>query len=640
MLEEANGSNQFERGTITYMITATLTRPNAISPPIFCDRKVYFVERIDISPLYPPKPRTITLAPMTRRSRAKHQARKLVDSSDKRSRKTDSAEQGSEPPRQSEGSSALSSHDTPSPDSPDPSEMSFDSRLSSRQGSQADSQPRVPLSTSEDDKVNASQSSLVNKVITATIESQAGGCLRGDSIPVKVVIQHTKPVKSVYGVIVTLYRQARVDMHPSIPLGPTEKGKGDKYEDYYPKSMTGLGGLSLTGAGSSHIFRKDLSQIMSPLYINPQTLTQEINTKVRVPDEAFPTISTVPGGMISFKYYVEVIVDIQGRLAAQDRSLSNLSGHAAFPGNTFDLESSDRERTAFTPFGSTIVDTAPIRRDQSVVTSTFEVIIGTRDSERRKGKRKLMEAVVEQDQQPQSEQQQQQHVPAPEQGGDWYDHNAYYDYSWYDQQYWDWYSRHHTNHVQQDAGAQDQSYIQPPPIPLPRIPDESQMTEKERIHQAEQRLLPSQPPGMENGSDAVEAGPTAPYLPGESDAPESAPTYQVATSSYSTPMLGPPTPVYDRPRQMSVVPEYEPPEAGDSTVPATAGDDKQEMQRQQLQNSASAPPGDDNDAGPSGPGEHEASAPSLTEVGEPLTNNVHDSHADAEASTDLPQYER
>ena len=645
MFDVANDTDdvmQFERGTITYMITATLTRPTTISPTIFCDRKVYFVERIDISPLYPPKPRTITLAPVSRRTRARDQARKLVDSSDKKSRKTDSAEQGSDPPRHSEASSGLSAGvEIGTPDSPDPSETSFRSRMSSQdQTSQSEYLQRESPSTSEEGRLNASRTSLVNKVITATIESQAGGCLRGDNIPIKVVINHTKPVKSVYGVIATLYRHARVDMHPTIPLGPTEKGKGSKFEDYYPRSVTGLGGLSLTGAGSSHVFRKDLSQVMAPLYINPQTLTAEINTKVRVPDEAFPTISTVPGAMISFKYYIEVIVDIQGRLANSDRSLTNLSGHASLPGHAFDQEGSDMERSAFTPFGSTIIDTAPIRRDKSVVTSTFEVIIGTRDSERRKGKRKLMETITEPEQQPQLEQQYQEQPQDSDQAANWNDYNAYY-YSWYAQQYWDWYYANQSNHVQQDAGAEDPSYMQPPPppppVPLPQMPDESQMTEKERMRQAEQRLLPSHPPGMENGDGDVEAGASAPYLHGESDALESAPNYEIATSSAATSVPGPSASILDRPRQMSLVPEYEPPEAGSSVMAVPARDDKQEMQRQELQNSASAPPVEE-DAEPSDP--TEATAPTLTDVDESLPNNVHDSHADAMAATDLPQYER
>jgi hypothetical protein len=343
--------------------------------------------------------------------------------------------------------------------------------------------------------------------------------------------------------------------------------------------------------------------------------------------------------MISFKYYVEVILDIQGRLANQDRSLTNLSGNASMPGHTFDLESSDMERSAYTPFGSTIVDTAPIRRDKSVVTSTFEIIIGTRDSERRKGKRKLMDGAPEPDQQPQQQQQQYQ---APELGKDWHDYNAYYDHQWYDQQYWDWYYQHQGYHVQQEGGAQDLSYDRPPPppVPMPQTPDETQMTEKERIQRAEQRLLPSRPPGMENGgTDGTDA--TAPYLPGESDVPESAPTYQTATSSSNFPMPATSSSTQDRPRQMSLIPAYEPPQAGSSAAPAMGTDDKQEMRHQQLQNAASAPPADEGEeVGPSVSDDHNATAPTLTEVHGAPPNHAHDSHADAVASSDLPQYER
>ena len=618
-----------------------------MTPTLYCDRKVYFVERIDIAPLYQPNSRTITLAPVSRRSRAKTQARKLVDSSDKKSRKTGSAEQGSDQPRQSEASSAFSARtDIASPESPGPSEISFDSRLSSHdRESLADSQQRESLTASEEGRADLSKTSLTNKVITATIESLAGGCLRGDSVPIRVTINHTKPVKSVYGVIATLYRQARVDMHPSIPLGPTEKGKDPKYEDYYPRSITGLGGLSLTGAGSSHIFRKDLSQVMVPMYINPQTLTAEINTKIRVPEEAFPTISTVPGAMISFKYYVEVVLDIQGRLANTDRSLTNLSGYTSRPEQVFDLGGSNMERSAFTPFGSTIIDTAPIRRDKSVVTSTFEIVIGTKDSDRRKGKRKLLEAAAESEQQLQSEPQ-----PQPQQYGqeqepttEWYDHNAYHDQAWHEQQYWDWYYRQYPYHIQQVAGAQEPAYVSPPihhpPVPVPQLPDESQMSEKERMRHAEQRLLPSQPPGMENSGEAADAGATAPYLPGESDAPETAPAYQIATCSSAVPIPEPPTTIPDRTRQRSLAPDYEPPEAGSSAAASSSTDDKQEMQRQQLQNSASAPPVDD-EAGPSASHGEAATAPTLGDANDMPTDNAHDSHADALASTDLPQYER
>ena len=632
------------------MITSTITRATSISPTITCDRKVCLVERIDISPLYPPKARTITLEPISRRSRAKNQARKLVDHSERKTRKTGSAQQSSGAPRQSQTSSASSIHtDNATPVSPVPSELSLDSALSSQgRALQPDSGKQSSPSASDADQ--CSKPSLANKVIQATVESQAGGCLRGDSIPVKINIDHTKHVKSLYGVIVTLYRQARVDMHPAIPLGPIEKGKNSKFEDYYPKSVTGLGGLSLSGTGSIHVFRKDLSQVMIPLMIDPQTLTAEIHAKVRVPDEAFPTISTVPGAMISFKYYVEVILDLQGKLAGQDRNMSNLSGHAGVPGHFMNTEGSDLERSTFTPFGSTIVDTAPVKRDKSVVTSTFEVVVGTRDSERRKGKRKMIEAAAEPlpsstEAQRQAPQQMQGTYQAPE----WYEPNTYHYPQWYQQQPSYYYPQDDAAPGQHHSIYQDQSYEQPPPIPLPRILDESELTEKERVQQAEARLLPSQPPAMDGESAKAGAAPaTAPHLPeesGDGSMPEvwpAAPEHGPAASGSAVRAVNAAEHQDDLlPTEIARAPEYQFPR---TALPAPnamhPSDDKQEMQRRQLQAEASAPPMDiEGEAEPSNFRDEEPSAPSLIDALEP-PQDVQDSHADAAGSFGLPRYER
>jgi hypothetical protein len=118
----------------------------------------------------------------------------------------------------------------------------------------------------------------------------------------------------------------------------------------------------------------------------------EVTVKVRVPEDAFPTISTVPGAMISFRYYVEVVVDIQGKLGPQERIMAGLTGAAATAmSGGDDLEN---ERGGMGAGGTYMVDTAPVRRDKGVVSATFEVVIGTRDSERRKGKQKEEEKPV------------------------------------------------------------------------------------------------------------------------------------------------------------------------------------------------------------------------------------------------------
>jgi hypothetical protein len=640
------------------MITATVTRPTTISPTLSCDRKIYFVERIDISPLYPPKSRTITLEAVSRRKVAKEHAKKLVDPMDRKSRKTDSASRSS-PHRNSNSTAPSTATDSEPPMSPSPSHVSFESAVS---GSNAQSQhsSSQSQSTSTNTRPNDSKGSISVKNITTEVESCVGGCLRGDSIPVKVSVNHVKHIKSMNGVIVTLYRQARVDMHPAIPLGPAEKSKNPKYEDYYPRSKTGLGGLSLSGAGSSHMFRKDLSQTVQPLIVDPGSLLCEVTVKVRVPEDAFPTISTVPGAMISFKYYVEVVVDIQGRLGAQERALAGLPGLTAI--TTSGGDDFGTEHGGMTASGSHMVDTAPVRRDKGVVSATFEVVIGTRDSERRKGKQKEEANATIPEEPPLAEQ------PPHEamNGGDgrpYSSHPSEDDYWGYN--YHDWSYDNANGHEHWDYHGN--GWDIPAEIPMPHVPDESQLTEKERARRAEERLLPSQPPDVQHQAGEGAHAATAPYLPGE-DVPglygAPTPAYEPAHHSSSLPANSASGSSRNDVAGSAPAPEYFP-VAGPSNhvhTTSTPVDDKQEIRRRELEAAASAPPMDDEDlyADPDPPPSGTAtaqrvSAPAMSlvpgqrslspdEDGDATlvpneSDMVHDSHAEATGESDLPRYE-
>ena len=225
--------------------------------------------------------------------------------------------------------------------------------------------------------------------ISAIIEVLRGGCLPGDILPVQVSVTHTKPIKSLQGIIITLYRLARVDTHPAIPLGPRTRDKKPEYEDYYPKSRTGLGGLSLSSAGSSRAFRQDLNQTFAPLIVDPRSLTAVIKTSLQVPEDLFPTISNVPGQMITFKYYIEVVVDLRGRLAGQERVRSQLgivNGAGGYGHGDPQVNGVDGSSGLFFPLASGFgcLDTSQIRREKSVVSWPFEVIVGTRDSDRKR----------------------------------------------------------------------------------------------------------------------------------------------------------------------------------------------------------------------------------------------------------------
>jgi hypothetical protein len=381
---------------------------------------------------------------------------------------------------------------------------------------------------------NGSRAALKGKTITATINVLKGGVLRGDQIPIRVTVNHTKHVRSLKGIIITLYRQARVDMHPALPVVANSKGDKKKTEDYYPKSRTGLGGLSLSSAGSSHLFRKDLSQSFAPLFVDPRTLTAEIKCAVRVPDEAFPTISNVPGAMISFKYYVEVVVDIQGKLTGLDRMVAN-AGLVNVPtsGGIAGMARDDATSTMFSTWGGNFVDTDQIRREKGVISSLFEVIIGTKDSERN-GKRKQTQAVevpINPLEEPITPYHDLNATDDYDQNYYDYDENGqYYDYG-YDPAYYE-----APGYEQHSARGEPSYYAPPRPTE-----DDQGLSEKERIQRAEARLLPSQPPGAASASlsGAVQQGipPSAPVLD-EDDDPY--PPYQVAGPSSSQQTRPPP----------------------------------------------------------------------------------------------------
>ncbi|KAF2031783.1 hypothetical protein EK21DRAFT_110675 [Setomelanomma holmii] len=664
-------SIDFERGTVSYMLTSTLTRPTAMSPTTSCDTKVNLVDSIDIAPIPEPKPRIISLEPISRRSRAKASRRKAEAAA------ADAPPQtpvGSEAPRKMVFSDLNSTaEETEGPRSPSPSNISYASERSSGNASGTEYGIRsVNTATDGSITLDGGRSAIRGKTITATIDVLKGGFLRGDQIPIKITVNHTKHVRSLKGIIVTLYRQARVDMHPALPVVPNSKGDKKKTEEYYPKSRTGLGGLSLSSAGSSHLFRKDLSQSFAPLFVDPRTLTAEVKCTVRVPDEAFPTISNVPGAMISFKYYIEVVVDIQGKLTGLDRMVANAglvtvpSGGGGPPGMARD----DGSNNMFSTWGGNFVDTDSIRREKGVISSLFEVIIGTKDSERN-GKRKQTQVPQEPTvhEIPPAGNPDTDAAEEYDQGYYDYDENGqYYDYN-YDPSYYE--VPGYDYHSQRGQS----SYYAPP---QPPGEEEQGLSEKERMRRAEARLLPSQPPDMSGSSSAPPGAvphgipASAPILPEDDDL--DAP--YLAAGSLTSAQSHPPPPfrATSSPSittHASIVPTLQrrvtgqtedevrtarngststinayhyasaPPPATNGTVseqskplpplpqqlPQTASgpvpdyfpsssshvqstDDKQEMQRRRLQLERSAPPGDQEEGGEAS---HRPSAPPINQ---------------------------
>ncbi|KAI8316211.1 pH-response regulator protein palF/RIM8 [Colletotrichum sp. SAR11_59] len=464
------------------------------------------------------------------------------------------------------------------------------------------------------------------KTITATIEMLKGGALPGDTVSVKVSVQHIKRIKSMHGVIVTMYRQGRIDTAPPASMFADimtkEETKKLAKEDYYPRSRTGLGGLSLSSTSSLSVFRKDLSQSVAPLIIDPVTLETTVTASVKVPEDVFPTIKGVPGEMVSFKYQVEVLVDLGGRLASQlqgggqPRVGQFAPGSAAAEGNNAVVNS----------WGGNVIDTDRLRREKGVISVVFEVILGTTDSSRLRGRSNTVRTYQMHDGAASGED-----ISSP-----WPVDDIHADDG---ESYWPLatpqnpgtLSRQPTITIQPTSPPEEMQA--PAYIPPPQVPDEARLTDKERVRRQEERLLPSQPPqtseagpsgasapepNIYDAEDEAQPGPSAPHEGHHAEEQPSAPTLDDL-----------------------------------STAREARTEDKRELERQRLLNEASAPPEfpDDYDAGPSAsapPGDvAEPSAPALNDEEEDYgeqysyrTEAAAGQSSHAAGSEPLPRYER
>ncbi|KAI5841590.1 hypothetical protein BZA05DRAFT_477785 [Tricharina praecox] len=323
-------SIDFEKGSISYTVSATITRPNSVTPTSTSCAKISMMDTIDIA-LYPlPKPRVIRLEPVSR-----HPHR----------------------------NSKKSSH----PRSCSPSTIS--------------STPSSSVGNLHDTLTAPSEKSVRDKApITATVELLNAGALRGESVGVKISIQHTKRVKSLNGIILTLMRQTRLDPAGDLDDITLEKGKN---------------GVTVLPAAST--FRKDLAQTICPIIIDPETLTAEVKASLRVPEDVFPTITNVPGGAVEFRYWVEVVMDLGGKLNGREDLFSAVVPGFPRPAGGVEADFSKAGggggsgggggNGVLSVEGGVMIETEHVRRrERSVVSCKFEVIVGSVDSVGRKGR--------------------------------------------------------------------------------------------------------------------------------------------------------------------------------------------------------------------------------------------------------------
>ena len=506
------------------------------------------------------------------------------------------------------------------PRSPAPSEISSASVTSSTTSSNQTSSGIMPMNTVNGSSEHANGILTASNIISATTELLQGGCLAGDILPLRISVKHTKAIKSMQGIIVTLYRQGRIDTHPALPLGPQRKGEKKEYEDYYPKSRTGLGGLSLSSAGSSRTFRQDLAQIMPPLIVDPQSLTAVINTSIQAPLDLFPTIKCVPGTMVGFKYFVEVVIDLRGKLGGQDRIRSHLSMTSALQHGYGDpklsrIDGADGVSFSSAP-GFNYLITDQLRRMKGVVYTQTEVVVGTQDSVQRRGKARKTRQTVEEDTLFRSPD-----ILGTEQ------HDTL------DQEHRE--SRTGT-HGNDQHSLYSIDYPQRDLIPPPEI--EEELDEKARLRIAEENLLPSAPPQDDEPSSSLAPMPSAPPATDEDD----------FIRRYG---LRAPAPAYDGPPASSpetIVPAVTLQGLRNldlncqnlDVIRATAGpeDDKQELERHRLLTLVSSPDEDDIDDEP------ESAAPGILAPTAPVLYqddlfDIHDSRVPQQPLGPVPRGE-
>lgn len=593
------------------MLTSTLTKPTTMNPTVSCRRRINFLENIDIAPFPAPKARIVTLEPVTKRSRAKGKAK---------STESDAAAdaQSLEPPPSGSGPAG----DNRPPLSPAPSNVSSSSRLSnSSQSFQLASDPGSSAGTGI--RNGSITPSIADKTITAKTELLRAGVLPGETLPIVITINHCKQVRSAHGIIVTLYRQGRIDLHPAIPVGSTADGKKPVYEDYYPRSRTGLGGLTIGTSRTSSVFRKDLAQTFAPLVVDPTNMTAVVKTSIRIPEDVFPTITRTPGSMINFRYYVEVVVDLRGKLTSPERFLPRFnmvsSGSNFSPSGQILNPSDSNGNSITTNWAGNILDTAQIRREKGVIAVAFEVVIGSRDSQRRKENTERTPVVAAgSDVHPpqghppvESDHWQNGYSPMPTADSEY---PTPTDYGFPDESQWSEYVDETAQHYQSLGGMVA--------TPQPEEPTD----EKARLRQAEQTLLPSRPPddsesGPSTGHLAI---PTAPVLP-EDDHINGYHHLPSPVENGLPHTLGSAEPV------QTVVASSSLTEPNGSIAPP--GEDKQELERRRLMMEASAP--EDMDA----PNDHST-------VHGPSAPVFHDDHDEqlvggsAHGDESLPRYQR
>lgn len=300
---------------------SSLFRPRAFTrlhnPSFTLEKHIKIVDPIDVAELPPAKPKKLIIKnPRRGKLRRTQSSSSTINTASTINSKTSDSE--------------LTPHSLPMGSTPSGSAVIASNNVNSP-GISMSSAPQAP----NEDSSNS---------ILVTMDLGQRGFLRGELIPVKLSIHHLKQVQDSRGIIVTFVRVCRIDYGP---------------ESYFES------------------FRKDLLQLVIPLFVDPVSFSLEINTSLRVPADAFPTITGCP--MVSFQYFVEVMLNLSGKpLALDNGPVVNLVPHdETSPGLSPNVVSGASYNFQFGQDRSEFINTDKFKRLKKFLQMTTEVIIGT-----------------------------------------------------------------------------------------------------------------------------------------------------------------------------------------------------------------------------------------------------------------------
>lgn len=375
----------FERGSIVYFITAVLTRlpesPKGTSIVQHNSHRIDFLERVDIGTKPVPRPVNLYIEPLLRNRKGKGVASASgsesflpglpLERDEARSHDIDLQNvHVSFDDASSIEHVARTSH-VYSPSSHIPSdrrsevsmsiESTFSSSTAARSVRSCDPFPWT---------VPPSRISLDQQTITATFTLQRAGFLPGQTIPIQCWVQHVRPITSARGLVVTLYRESRLD---------TSKGNRDRGDTatISEDSWTGLSGFGISSGGSVSRFRKELCQTYCPIYFDLNTFAARVVPVVKVPANAFPTLKSSPSDIVRFTYYAEILLDLDGRMSKSLQNAAQGSRSVRNGGGEMLLNDGCLER-----WSEDFWDTNQLRRVKGTISIRLPIIIGTMDSSR------------------------------------------------------------------------------------------------------------------------------------------------------------------------------------------------------------------------------------------------------------------